>query len=69
MTVSAARLLQIPRRLRHALPASSGSNAAQALGFKYDSRLTGIPMHADFAVNVNFWVTPTTPTSIPRAAA
>ncbi len=27
--------------------------------FKYDSRLSGIPIHADFAaVNVNFWITP-----------
>lgn len=28
-------------------------------GFKYDSRLSGIGIHADFAaVNVNFWITP-----------
>ena len=28
-------------------------------GFKYDSSLSGIPMHADqAAVNVNFWITP-----------
>ena len=28
-------------------------------GFKYDSRLKGINVHADFAaVNVNFWITP-----------
>jgi hypothetical protein len=28
-------------------------------GFKYDSRLTGINIHADeSAVNVNFWLTP-----------
>jgi tetratricopeptide (TPR) repeat protein len=28
-------------------------------GFKYDSTLTGIRIHADFAaVNVNFWITP-----------
>jgi Tfp pilus assembly protein PilF len=28
-------------------------------GFKYDSRLRGINIHADFAaVNVNFWITP-----------
>lgn len=27
--------------------------------FKYDSRLSGIPTHADFAaINVNFWITP-----------
>ena len=31
----------------------------KAWGFKYDSGLTGINMHADFAaVNVNFWITP-----------
>ena len=31
----------------------------QAWAFKYDSQLTGIPLHADFAaVNVNFWITP-----------
>ena len=31
----------------------------QAWGFKYDQRLQGINMHADFArVNVNFWITP-----------
>ena len=31
----------------------------QAWAFKYDSRLSGINMHADFAaVNVNFWITP-----------
>ena len=27
--------------------------------YKYDSRLTGIGVHADFAaINVNFWITP-----------
>jgi tetratricopeptide (TPR) repeat protein len=31
----------------------------QAWGFKYDSALRGIGVHADFAaVNVNFWITP-----------
>ena len=31
----------------------------QAWGYKYDQRLQGINMHADFArVNVNFWITP-----------
>jgi hypothetical protein len=31
----------------------------RATGFKYDSRLSGIAIHADFAaVNVNFWITP-----------
>ena len=31
----------------------------QAWAYKYDSRQTGIRVHADFAaVNVNFWITP-----------
>jgi hypothetical protein len=31
----------------------------QFWGFKYDSGLQGIALHADFAaVNVNFWITP-----------
>jgi tetratricopeptide (TPR) repeat protein len=31
----------------------------QLWAFKYESRLGGIPLHADFAaVNVNFWITP-----------
>jgi hypothetical protein len=29
------------------------------VGFKYDSSLKGINIHADFAaVNINFWITP-----------
>jgi Flp pilus assembly protein TadD len=53
-------LLQIAEDLRQALPAIFGSHTLRKLwAFKYDSRLSGIPMHADFAaVNVNFWVTP-----------
>jgi hypothetical protein len=53
-------LLQIAEELRRALPGIFGRHTLRKLwGFKYDSRLTGIPMHADFAaVNVNFWVTP-----------
>ena len=41
-------------------PASSPEHTLRRLwAFKYDSRLSGIPIHADFAaVNVNFWVTP-----------
>lgn len=31
----------------------------QVWAFKYGERITGIPLHADFAaVNVNFWITP-----------
>ena len=53
-------LLQIAEELRRALPGIFGHHTLRKLwGFKYDSRLSGIPMHADFAaVNVNFWVTP-----------
>lgn len=53
-------LLQIAEELRRALPDIFGDHALRKLwGFKYDSRLSGIPMHADFAaINVNFWVTP-----------
>ena len=53
-------LLQIAEELRRALPGIFGQHTLRKLwGFKYDSHLTGIPMHADFAaVNVNFWVTP-----------
>jgi Tfp pilus assembly protein PilF len=33
----------------------------QIWAFKYGARVTGIPLHADFAaVNVNFWITPDT---------
>ncbi len=53
-------LLQIAEELRRALPDIFRHHTLRKLwGFKYDSRLSGIPMHADFAaVNVNFWVTP-----------
>jgi len=53
-------LLQIAEELRRALPGIFQQHTLRKLwGFKYDSRLSGIPMHADFAaVNVNFWVTP-----------
>lgn len=53
-------LLQIAQELAAALPAIFiGHPIAKMWAFKYDSRLSGIPIHADFAaVNVNFWVTP-----------
>jgi Flp pilus assembly protein TadD len=53
-------LLQIAEELPRTLPGIFGTHTLRKLwGFKYDSRLSGIPMHADFAaVNVNFWVTP-----------
>ena len=53
-------LLQIAEELKARLPGIFGRAALRKLwAFKYDSRLSGIPIHADFAaVNVNFWVTP-----------
>lgn len=53
-------LAQIAEELRLALPGIFGPHRLRKLwAFKYDSRLSGIPMHADFAaVNVNFWITP-----------
>lgn len=53
-------LLAIADGLRDALPRIIGDlPLLQSWGFKYDQRLQGINMHADFAkVNLNFWVTP-----------
>ena len=53
-------LAQIVDELPQALPGIFGDHKLnQAWAFKYDSELTGINMHADFAaVNVNFWITP-----------
>ncbi len=53
-------LLAIADALRQAMPRVIGDlPLLQAWGFKYDQRLQGINMHADFAkVNVNFWITP-----------
>lgn len=53
-------LLEITEQLRRAMPQVIGDYPLlQAWGFKYDQRLQGINMHADFAkVNVNFWITP-----------
>ena len=53
-------LLQLADELKRAMPRVIGDHALlQAWGFKYDQRLQGINMHADFAkVNVNFWITP-----------
>lgn len=53
-------LLQVADELRHALPGIFARHTLRRMwAFKYDSRLGGIPIHADFAaVNVNFWVTP-----------
>jgi hypothetical protein len=53
-------LTQIAEELREAFPDIFASLPLQYLwAFKYDSRLSGIKVHADFAaVNVNFWITP-----------
>lgn len=53
-------LAQVAEDLRQALPGIFGRHTLRKCwAFKYDSRLSGIPMHADFAaVNVNFWITP-----------
>jgi len=53
-------LLQIAEEQRLALPRIFGEDRIHGLwGYKYDSRQSGIKVHADFAaVNVNFWLTP-----------
>ncbi|MBV8538626.1 MAG: tetratricopeptide repeat protein [Alphaproteobacteria bacterium] len=53
-------LEQVSEELRLALPGIFRHHKLRKCwAFKYDSRLSGIPMHADFAaVNVNFWITP-----------
>lgn len=53
-------LAQIAEELPKAYPDIFGSHPLQYLwAFKYDSTLSGIKVHADFAaVNVNFWITP-----------
>jgi len=53
-------LAQIDEELRSTYPSILGQEALlRCWGFKYDSRLGGINLHADFAaVNVNFWITP-----------
>ena len=53
-------LLAIADELKRAMPRVIGDQPLlQAWGYKYDQRLQGINMHADFArVNVNFWITP-----------
>lgn len=52
-------LAQVAEDLRRALPGIFQDHGLRKCwAFKYDSRLSGIPMHADFAaVNVNFWIT------------
>jgi hypothetical protein len=53
-------ILQIARDLPALLPDIFGDRPLlQLWAYHYDSQLSGIDMHADFAaVNVNFWLTP-----------
>ena len=53
-------LAQIADEMRLAYPEIFRAHPLRYLwGFKYDSSLSGINLHADFAaVNVNFWITP-----------
>jgi tetratricopeptide (TPR) repeat protein len=53
-------LLGIAYELKKAMPRVIGDHPlTQAWAYKYDQRMQGINMHADFAdVNVNFWITP-----------
>jgi tetratricopeptide (TPR) repeat protein len=57
---AAPLLAQIAAELRATFPAVIGDHALRLLwGFKYDSTMKGIAVHADqAAVNVNFWLTP-----------
>jgi len=53
-------LAQIADELREVFPTVIGDHGLRRTwGFKYDSSLTGIPMHADqAAVHVHFWIAP-----------
>ena len=53
-------LAQIADEFRTVFPAIFGTHGlGQLWGFKYDSSMSGIRLHADQAVvNVNFWITP-----------
>jgi len=57
---AAPLIAQIAEELRSVYPAIIGDHPLLHFwAFKYDSSLTGIQKHADFAaVNVNFWITP-----------
>ncbi len=53
-------MAQVTEELRRAFPGIFHDHTLRKCwAFKYDSQLSGIPMHADFAaINVNFWITP-----------
>ncbi|MGE4062868.1 MAG: tetratricopeptide repeat protein [Rhodospirillaceae bacterium] len=57
---AAPLLAQLAEELRAVFPTVIGDHGLRLLwGFKYDSSLKGIGIHADqAAVNVNFWITP-----------
>jgi tetratricopeptide (TPR) repeat protein len=57
---AAPLLAQIAEELRAVFPTVIGEHGLRLLwGFKYDSTMKGIHVHADqAAVNVNFWITP-----------
>jgi tetratricopeptide (TPR) repeat protein len=57
---AAPLIAQIAEELRNTYPTIIGNHPLLHFwGFKYDSSMQGINMHADFAaVNVNFWITP-----------
>jgi Tetratricopeptide repeat len=58
--VACPLLFQIADELRRTYPTVFASHRlTQLWAFKYDSKLPGIGLHADFAaINVNFWITP-----------
>jgi len=59
---AAPLLVQIADAFRERLPALLARHPLRQMwAYKYDSALSGIRMHADFAaVNLNFWITPDT---------
>jgi tetratricopeptide (TPR) repeat protein len=60
--LSCPLLFQIAEDLRQTFPnIFKDHQLTQSWAYKYDSRLSGIGVHADFAaINVNFWITPDT---------
>jgi hypothetical protein len=55
-------ILQIAEELRLTFPdIFQGHLLHQLWAYKYDSRMSGITVHADYAaININFWITPDT---------
>jgi tetratricopeptide (TPR) repeat protein len=62
-------LAQIADELRRKYPTVLASHLlTQLWAFKYDSQLSGTPVHADFAaISVNFWITPDDANLDPRS--